>query len=96
LPEWLRRRSILLFTIAGGAGPVEPFNRSGVGALHRYVHRIAMPKRPIPPSEQHRTEQIPPRGPAVHPDPDPDSLGQEGDQSNIKNTTDGGRRQDRI
>ena len=57
-----------------------------------------MPKAPVPPSEQHHAEQIPPRGPAKkRPDPAPDSLGQEGEQSTIKpNTTDRGRRQDRI
>ena len=56
-----------------------------------------MPKSRIPPSEQHRPEQIPPSGPARRPDPAPDSLGQEGEQSNIKpNTTDDGKRQDRI
>jgi hypothetical protein len=56
-----------------------------------------MSKAPVPPSERHRTEQVPPRGPARRPDPAPDSLGQEGEQSNIKpDTTDHGRRQDRI
>jgi hypothetical protein len=55
-----------------------------------------MPKRPVPPSEQHRPEQVPPSGPSHRPDPVPDSLGHEGEQSNIKpNTTDHGRRQDR-
>jgi hypothetical protein len=57
-----------------------------------------MPKPPVPPSEQHRAEQIPPRGPGERPDPAPDNLGQEGEQSIVKpnTTTDRGRRQDRI
>lgn len=57
-----------------------------------------MPKEPVPPSERHRAEQIPPRGPAQRPDTDPDDLGQEGEQSTVKpnTTTDQGRRQDRI
>jgi len=58
-----------------------------------------MPKTPpVPPSEEHHAEQIPPtRRPGIRPDPAPDSLGQEGEQSNIKrNTADKGRRQDRY
>jgi hypothetical protein len=57
-----------------------------------------MAKEPIPPSERHRAEQVPPRGPARGPDTDPDDLGQESEQSSVKpnTTTDKSRRQDRI
>jgi hypothetical protein len=55
-----------------------------------------MPKRPRPPSEQHRPKQVPPHGPAQRPDPRPDNLGQEGEQSTIKPNTTDPDRQDRL
>ena len=55
-----------------------------------------MPKRPHPPSEDHRPKQVPPRALASRRDPDPDSLGQEGEQSTIKPNTTDPDKQDRF
>jgi hypothetical protein len=55
-----------------------------------------MPKRPHPPSEVHRPKQVPPKGSASRPDPEPDNLGQEDDQSTIKPNTTGPDKQDRF
>jgi hypothetical protein len=56
-----------------------------------------MPKKPKrPPSEDHRPKQVPPKGATSRPDPAPDSLGQEGEQSTIKPNTTGPDKQDRA
>ena len=60
-----------------------------------FVKERAMPKKPEP--RHHRTDDMPkPARDTIDPS-SPENLGQEGEQSTIKkNTTDQGRRQDRI
>jgi len=55
-----------------------------------------MPKRPEPLKQRETTDAPKPARDTINP-ASPDNLGQEGEQSTIKeNTTDQGRRQDRI